>query len=165
MSIAHSENVVAVTRRVDAPAATIFAVLCDPAGHVAIDGSGMLRSAPTQRLSEVGDSFAVEMWNDEMGEYEMTNTVVEFAANQRICWQPTMTRASRPEDRDDLGNSANHRWGYQLTPVSETVTSVTETFDCSESPAWLKQAVNGGEQWVPAMTATLDRLAARIDAG
>jgi hypothetical protein len=165
MSIAQSENVVAVTRRVDAPAQAIFTLLCDPANHVAIDGSGMLRSTPTRRLSQVGDSFAVEMWNDEMGEYEMTNVVVEFAPNELIRWQPTMTRASRPEDRDVVGDSANHQWGFQLSPVSETVTNVTETFDCTASPAWLKEAVKGGEGWIGAMTRTLDRLAERVDGG
>jgi uncharacterized protein YndB with AHSA1/START domain len=164
MSIFQSENTVAVTRRIDAPAATIFALLCDPANHVTIDGSGMLRSTPPRRVSNVGDRFAVEMWNDEMGEYEMTNLVVEFEPDRLIRWQPTMTRASRPEDRDSLGNSAKHRWGFQLTAVSETTTDVTETFDCEESPDWLKTAVNGGEGWIPAMTATLDQLAAQLDA-
>jgi uncharacterized protein YndB with AHSA1/START domain len=165
MSIDQGENVVAVTRRVDAPAATIFALLCDPANHVALDGSEMLRSAPTRRLSNVGDSFAVEMWNDEMGEYEMTNVVVEFEPDRLIRWRPTMTRASRPEDLDAVGSSAEQRWGFQLAPVSETVTDVTETFDCVQSPAWLKNAVKGGERWIEAMTTTLDRLAARVDAG
>jgi uncharacterized protein YndB with AHSA1/START domain len=162
MSIDQSENVVAVTRRIDAPATTIFAMLSDPANHVSIDGSGMLRSTPARQVSSVGDRFAVEMWNEEMGEYEMTNLIVEFEPDRLIRWQPTMTRASRPEDRDNLGNSAKQRWGYQLTPVSETATDVTETFDCSESPDWLKQAVKGGEGWLPAMTATLDKLAARV---
>jgi hypothetical protein len=31
-----------VQRTIEAPAADIFAVLCDPHGHVAIDASGML---------------------------------------------------------------------------------------------------------------------------
>jgi hypothetical protein len=37
---------------------------------------------------------------------------------------------------------------------------VTETYDCSRAPAWLRQAVRGGDRWVPSMTATLDKLAA-----
>jgi hypothetical protein len=165
MSLDLSENAVAVTRRIDAAATTIFALLCDPANHVAVDGSGMLRSTPTRPLSNTGDSFAVEMWNDEMGEYEMTNLVVEFEQDRLIRWQPTMTRASRPEDRDGVGNSAKQRWGFQLTPVDETVTDVTETFDCVNSPAWLKDAVKGGERWIEAMTTTLDKIAAGVEAG
>jgi uncharacterized protein YndB with AHSA1/START domain len=164
MSIDQSENAVAVTRRLDAPASTIFAVLCDPANHVAIDGSGMLRSTPTQQVSSVGDRFAVEMWNDDMGEYEMTNEVVDFEQDRLIRWQPTMTRASRPEDRDSVGNSAKQQWGFQLTPVGDSVTDVTETFNCTESPEWLKAAVKGGEVWIAAMNETLDRLATQVDA-
>jgi uncharacterized protein YndB with AHSA1/START domain len=157
-------DVVAVTRRMDAPAATIFAVLCDPATHVAVDGSGMLRASTAGRVTAVDDSFAVEMHNDEMGDYEMTNVVVELEPNRLIRWQPTMTRASRPEDQEDVGKSAEHRWGYELTPVSDAVTEVTHTFDCSDSPDALKRAVRGGERWIPSMAATLEKLALRVEA-
>jgi hypothetical protein len=34
-----------VSRQVAAPPATVFALLCRPDGHVAIDSSGMLQSA------------------------------------------------------------------------------------------------------------------------
>ena len=34
-----------VPRTIPAPAADIFAVLCDPQGHVAIDATGMLQDA------------------------------------------------------------------------------------------------------------------------
>jgi uncharacterized protein YndB with AHSA1/START domain len=163
MSTEQSENAVAVTRRIDAAASTIFAVLCDPANHVTIDGSGMLRSTPPRQVSSVGDDFAVEMWNEEMGEYEMTNQVVEFEPGRLIRWQPTMTRSSRPEDQDFLGDSAKQRWGFELTPVSDTTTDVTETFDCNASPDWLKDAVKGGEQWIPAMTETLEKLAMQVE--
>ena len=36
---------VSVSRRIQAPAAELFAVLADPARHPGIDGSGMLREA------------------------------------------------------------------------------------------------------------------------
>jgi uncharacterized protein YndB with AHSA1/START domain len=163
MSIDQRQDVVAVTRRIAAPAPTIFALLCEPASHPAIDGSGMLRSTAAGPVTKVGDSFAVEMWNAEMGEYEMTNTVVELEPHRIIRWQPTMTRASRAEDREDVGNSANQLWGFELTPISDDVTDVTETFDCVASPDWLKEAVKGGERWIEAMTATLDNLAKRVD--
>ena len=162
MASSPTENAVAVTRRIDAPASVIFAVLCDPANHVVIDGSGMLRSTPAGRVANVEDSFAVEMWNDEMGSYEMTSTIVEFEPDRLIRWQPTITRASRAEDQDDIGTSAKQRWGFELVPVSETVTDVTETFDCIDSPDWLQRAVQGGQRWVEAMTATLDHLAERV---
>jgi uncharacterized protein YndB with AHSA1/START domain len=164
MSLEQSENAVSVTRRIAAPAATIFAVLCDPAHHVVIDGSDMLRSTPPTPVSTVGDRFAVQMWNAEMGDYEMTNEVVELESDRLIRWEPTMTRASRPEDQEGVGISAKQRWGFVLAPVSEAVTDVTETFDCSESPDWLKRAVKGGQRWIDAMTATLDRLASQVEA-
>jgi uncharacterized protein YndB with AHSA1/START domain len=165
MSIDQKQDAVAVTRRIDAPATTIFAILCEPVSHPAIDGSGMLRSASAKPVTTLGDMFAVEMWNEEMGEYEMTNRIVEFEPDRRIRWQPTMTRASRAEDREAIGESANQLWGFELTPISDNVTDVTETFDCAASPDWLKQAVNGGERWIDAMTATLDKLAKRVAAG
>ena len=37
-----------------APAADIFAVLCDPQGHVAIDASGMLQDADGALAQAVG---------------------------------------------------------------------------------------------------------------
>jgi hypothetical protein len=47
-----------VQRTIAAPAADIFAVLCDPQGHVAIDASGMLQDADGDPVGAVGDSFS-----------------------------------------------------------------------------------------------------------
>ena len=53
---------VELSRRIPAPAASIFAVITDPNGHVAIDGSGMLIGAPDARiLTGVGDTFLIDM--------------------------------------------------------------------------------------------------------
>ena len=46
-----------VPRTISAPAADVFAVLCDPQGHVAIDATGMLQSADGDPVQAVGDSF------------------------------------------------------------------------------------------------------------
>ncbi|MGH3395687.1 MAG: hypothetical protein ACRDPO_13455 [Streptosporangiaceae bacterium] len=35
---------------------------------------------------------------------------------------------------------------------------VTETFDCTRSPQYLREAVRDGEGWLDAMTASLARL-------
>jgi hypothetical protein len=162
MTMQELENVVTVSRRIHAPASAAFGVLCDPSRHVSIDGADMLRSADPRRLTGVGDSFAVEMWNDEMGRYQMTNTIVAFEADQVIAWEPVMTRASRPEDQPTVGMPALHRWCYELSAVDDTTTDVAETFDCSRSPEWLQQVLRGGQRWVAAMTATLDRLAEAV---
>ena len=68
-------------RLIAAPAADIFALLCDPQGHVAIDSSGMLQSAEGEPVQASGDSFVVHMdresLNDypEMGRYDVTVTI------------------------------------------------------------------------------------------
>src|ERR1700722_5121484 len=80
---------VSVSRRIEAPAEELFAVLADPARHPGIDGSGMLREAGGNPvISGGGVSFAVRMNNAEMGDYEVTNPVVEFQRNRRIGWEP-----------------------------------------------------------------------------
>ena len=47
-------------RVIAAPAETIFAVLCDPDGHVAIDSSGMLQSAEGSVVTAEGDRFVTK---------------------------------------------------------------------------------------------------------
>ena len=64
------------------------------ANHPLIDGSGMLREAPSDVvLSRVGDVFTMKMHNDEMGDYEMSNQVVEYELNRRIGWEPVLPSA------------------------------------------------------------------------
>ncbi|MGD0068460.1 MAG: hypothetical protein ABSB76_34145, partial [Streptosporangiaceae bacterium] len=82
-----------------------------------------------------------------------------------ITWEPVMTAATRAEDQAEIGDKGHQRWGYQLTPVGAGTTLVTETYDCSSSPEWLRRAVRGGDRWIPSMTATLEKLAAHAAAG
>jgi len=35
---------------------------------------------------------------------------------------------------------------------------VTEIYDCSRAPEWLRRAVKGGARWIDSMTATLGKL-------
>ena len=148
-----------VTRRIEASAAQIFSVLADPTTHHELDGSGMLRAGvEASAVCGVGDVFHMAMHNDEMGDYEMANRVVEYEQDRRIVWEPVLAKASRPEDVDEVGNSAHQLWGYALTPDGPTTTEVTEFFDCSNSPEWLRDAVRGGERWHESMETTLDNL-------
>jgi hypothetical protein len=150
---------VSVSRTIEASAETLFGVLTRSANHPLIDGSGMLREAVGDvTLTGVGDVFAIRMHNDEMGDYEMSNHVAEFELNRRISWDPIMTAATRAEDQAGLGHGASQRWSYQLTPVDEGSTLVTETYDCSSSPEWLRRAVRGGDHWIDSMTVTLEKL-------
>ena len=57
-----------------------------------------------------------------------------------------------------VGVSVHQVWGWQLEPLDIDRTRVTETYDCSRSPEWLKQAISGGEVWRPGMEASLENL-------
>ena len=109
-------------------------------------------------ISKVGDVFAMNMFNDEMGEYVMENRVVEFEPQRRIVWEPVMRSADKPEFQSGAGESAHHQWGWQLEPLEADRTRVTEFFDCSRSPDWLQKATKGGERWRPAIEASLENL-------
>jgi len=150
---------VSVSRTIDAPAGKLFGLLVHSANHPLIDGSGMLREAPSDVvLSRVGDVFPMRMHNDEMGDYEMSNQVVEYELNRRIGWEPVLDAASREEDQAGIGDRAEHRWSYEFTPINPESTLVTETYDCVRSPGWLRRAVKGGTRWIASMTATLEKL-------
>jgi Polyketide cyclase / dehydrase and lipid transport len=159
---------VSVSRRIPAGAAAVFAVIADPTRHPDIDGSGMLlRAVWRPPITRVGDTFTMLMRNDEMGYYEITNHVVEYVSGERIAWEPSLTNASRAEDQDDIGTRNQHRWSYELTPDDSDDsgdsygtggTLVTETYDCTRAPDWLRGAVKDGQRWVAAMTETLEKL-------
>jgi hypothetical protein len=152
-------NPVSVSRTIYAPAEKIFGILAHSANHPLIDGSGMVREAPSDvLLADVGDVFTMKMHNDEMGDYEMANHVVVYEANRRIGWEPVLQAASRPEDQAGIGDSGEHRWSYEIASVGERTTLVTETYDCSRSPDWLRRAVRCGDRWIESMTASLEKL-------
>jgi hypothetical protein len=88
---------VRVSRRIAAPATTIFRLLADPGRHPELDGSGMLRgSLTTAPVSAVGDVFIMKMYFSELGDYEMNNHVVEYEQDRRIGWEPESGRG-RPD--------------------------------------------------------------------
>jgi len=155
------QGLVAVSRRIDAPADQLFATLVQSALHPDIDGSGMIRgSAGDVCVTGVGDTFTMHMHNDNFGDYEMTSHVVEYEPARRIAWEPVMTGASLPDQQANLGRSAHYRWAYTLEPLDESSTLVTESFDCTRSPDWLREAVKDGTVWLDAMTASLEKLEA-----
>jgi uncharacterized protein YndB with AHSA1/START domain len=153
-----ADGFVSVSRHIEVPAERLFALLSDSANHPLIDGSGMVREpAPPVRLSRTGDSFLMNMHNDRFGDYQMRNEVIEYEAGRRLMWEPVQVTGS-PEDQDALGDPPHYRWGYQLSPDGPGATLVTETFDCTRSPADLREAVQDGEGWRDAMTASLAKL-------
>ena len=150
---------ISVAREIAASSDVVFAVLADPARHPEIDGSGMLRSATSSgTITDVGGTFTMGMHNDEMGDYEMINYVVEFQPGRRIAWEPALSQAGRAEDESDVGARSGHRWGFELVSLGPDRTRVTESYDCRTSPDWLQKAVKGGRRWEPAMERTLENL-------
>jgi uncharacterized protein YndB with AHSA1/START domain len=149
---------VSVSRRINAPAAVVFAILADPANHPRIDGSHMVQEATGDgAVTAAGAAFGMRMHNNEMGDYEMLNYVVEYEPDSRIGWEPVLAKAGRPEDEPGVGDRTGHRWSYLLTPDGQA-TIVTESYDCSQAPDWLRRAVRDGERWRNSMTRTLENL-------
>ena len=150
---------VAVSRTIASSARDIFRILSDPGSHCLIDGSAMLREyASDSVITGIGEVFVMNMNNTEMGDYEITNHVVDYEPDRRIGWKPVLSGASRAEDSEDIGIRNRHRWIYELTPSGPGITLVTEIFDCSASSTWLRKAVANGKRWVEAMTTTMERL-------
>jgi hypothetical protein len=120
-----------VRRTIPAEAAAIFAILCDPQGHVAIDSSGMLMGASGEPVTAAGDSFVVHMdreaLNDHpMGHYDVTVTINTLVPDREIAW--TVLGQIRPQ--------IGHVYGYRLEPVADG-TLVTSYYDWSGiAPTW-----------------------------
>ena len=118
-----------IQRTIAAPAADIFAVLCDPQGHVAIDSSGMLQDADGDPVTAAGDSFVVHMdreaLNDfpQLGKYDVTVSIRDFEPDRLISW--TILGQIRPQ--------IGHVYGYRLEPNPDgDGTLVTSFYDWSD---------------------------------
>ncbi len=97
---------------IDAPPQRIFDVLADPRLHCELDGSGTLQglnSGPDRLF--LGAHFGMGM--RIRLPYRTDNEVVEFEEGRRIAWC----------------HFYKHRWRYELEPIDESSTWVTETFD------------------------------------
>lgn len=104
---------------VEADPAEVFTLITDPRRHEELDGSGTVRAPASGpfRLGP-GSRFTVNMRQFGIP-YRITNTVVAFEPDRIIEWQHPL----------------RHTWRWELTPQPSGVTTVTETFDYSASPA------------------------------
>lgn len=125
-----------VQRTIPAPPAAIFALLCDPQGHVAIDSSGMLQDAEGEPVRGVGDTFVVHMdreaLNDyPLGKYDVTVSIATYEQDREIAW--TILGRIEPQ--------IGHVYGYALEPVDEG-TLVTSYYDWSGiDPVWREAGI------------------------
>jgi len=123
-----------VQRTINVPASTIFAVLCNPHGHVAIDSTGMLMDATGDPVRAVGETFVVHMdreaLNDyPLGRYDVRVTIVTYEHDREIAW--TLVGVIRPP--------MNHVYGYRLEPTDDG-TIVTSYYDWSKTDQKWKDA-------------------------
>ena len=115
-----------VQRQIAASPAKVFALLCDPNGHVTIDSSGMLQSAEGSPVTAVGDSFVVHMDRESLndyplGKYDVTVLITQFEPDRLLEW--TISGVIQPPIR--------HLYGYRLEP-SDVGTLVTSYYDWSQ---------------------------------
>jgi hypothetical protein len=155
-----ADGIVSVSRRIEAPADQLFALLANSANHPLIDGSGMVRHpAPGGvRVTGTGDSFMMDMHHERFGDYQMRSFVVEYADGRVLTWEPARVVTPAADGQPEETESAHYRWGWELEPDGPGATLVTETFDCTRSPGELRDAVKEGEGWREAMTGSLLRL-------
>ena len=129
---------VTVSRRISAPAHDIFRVLADPARHVELDGSGMLRGAVTDRSMTpvVGDVFVMQMYYSELGAYEMNNHIVEYEVRPAGSGGNPSRAGGIRTNSAGRGARWGHRWRFDdLVEDGPDATIVTEIYDCSRIPS------------------------------
>jgi hypothetical protein len=133
-------NRVSATRRIAATASALYAIVSTPSGHVRIDGSGMLHTTPDAGpLTAVGQTFDMRMdrtpLHDIPGlvEYVVRNTVTQIVPNRLVEW--TVGLGDAPPFM--------HVYGWQLEPVSDTETNVTNYCDWTN----ISEELRATSQW------------------
>jgi hypothetical protein len=123
-------NRLAVSLRVKASPSEVFRIVTDPTLQVEIDGSGMLEAAPNaRRLEAVGDTFEMDMDREPlgdvpMGKYKVLNTVTRIVPDVLLEW--SVGNAER--------GAFGHVYGWEITPVSDDETEITNYCDWSGIP-------------------------------
>ena len=114
-----------VTRPIAASPSAIFDVVRSPAGHVAIDASGMLQDFTGEPAEAVGDTFVIHMDRESlndfpMGRYDVTVHIITFERDKEIAW--------------NLGPDipVKHFYGYRLEARDDGITDVTSYYDWTE---------------------------------
>jgi len=121
---------VSATKRIAVTAHQVFLAVTDPACHVRIDGSGMLRNAGgARRLKAAGDTFDIEMDRQPLGDvagigslpryYTICNTVTGIVPDRLLEWAPALA-----------GKAPGGRvYGWQIEPAGDTTCDVTNYCD------------------------------------
>ena len=108
------DTTVSASAVVDATPAEVFDFLRRPQNHASISGDESVRGEVSgPELLGPGSTFRMRM--RVLAPYRISSKVVEFDEDRVIAWC-------------HLGG---HRWRWELEPVGDTQTRVTETFDAS----------------------------------
>jgi uncharacterized protein YndB with AHSA1/START domain len=135
-------RVVSASREIAAAADTIFEFIADPSRQPRWDGNDNLAEAQAgQRVLAVGDVFTMTL---TMGSVR-TNHIVEFEEGRLIAWRPSEPGKEPP----------GHLWRWQLTPVDDSRTLVTHTYDWSQ--------LTDDNRLPRARATTADKLQASVD--
>ena len=135
-------RVVSGSREIVAAAGTIFEFIADPSRQPQFDGNDNLTEAQAgQRVRAVGDVFTMTL---TMGSVR-TNHIVEFEEGRLIAWRPSEPGKEPP----------GHLWRWQLTPVDDSRTLVTHTYDWSQ--------LTDDNRLPRARATTADKLQASVD--
>lgn len=128
---------------VDLPASEIFQRLQDPRRHHELDGSGTVRdgaSGPTHLAQ--GDTFTVAMKMFGLP-YKITSKIVAFEQDRLIEWR----------------HPAGHTWRWELEPLANNRTRVTEIWDFSgNNGVWAYKLLGMPARNAKGIEATLTRL-------
>ena len=115
---------ISASRTIDRPVADVFEVLSLPENHVALDGSGFVRSVDQgDRITERGQTFRMNMEGPHMGgEYQVDNHVTGYEKDMLLAWQ------TAPADTEPPG----WEWIWTLVSAGPETTEVTVTYDWSK---------------------------------
>lgn len=146
------------TKVIDAPAEDIFALLADPNRHTDLDGADMLRGTEgeAQAIGGIGQSFTMNMHQDDLGDYRMINLVTAYQPVGRIGWAPQLDSTCELAEKLEMDVSG-HTYTYDLRPV-DGGTEVTQSYEWNgvKDPEFEKLFPRVSEEQ---LAATLDRLA------
>ena len=89
----HLTDRMEVSRPMPFPPNVIFDIIRSPAGHVAIDASGMLQDFTGDPAEKVGDTFVIHMDRESlndipMGKYDVTVRMIAFEKDKEIVLGP-----------------------------------------------------------------------------
>ena len=147
-------RVLSARREIAAGAGTIFELIADPARQPSWDGNDNLGAAATgQRVRGVGEVFAMTLTRTSG---VRDNRVIEFEEGRLIAWMPG----------DAGAEPAGHLWRWQLEPLDESRTLVTQTYDWTGLPPETPTTRLGRARSTTTdmLQASLERLAALAEA-